>query len=592
MKLNVRSSNYAAHYSSIFDQVRFSVGGAEELYYWFSPLCRADAGGKMDASSGELRLRRSVKGGVTRVVAAARSSLWRKREMVIEFHADRIECFVRLAGRGRLDRLWFFSGVRDGEVIGSVPGFDRYGPGDVNALTREWLAPNEPYSVSAGLSTLHWANSLAAGACFYTFAREGARRAFSAGVVARPGENGFDSFDFNFVTPEIKGSLDGVVNTQSFSLAYNGHVKVDGEWESPRLVIQFGRDRDDCLAKYCRLLERSGAIAPAPRGRGPVWWRRPILCGWHEQVALAGLADKRERGRASILTMVPYISPQCTQALHEEWLEVARRRKLPIGTLIIDDRWQKEYAGFDPDPERFPDMRGFIDRCHERGIRVLLWTPAWTTNGVPPEECVLRDGKPIAMDVTHPRCRKRFEEAIRKALSDAPGCLNADGFKIDGSLSCPIGPDIRTHGGVYGFELQRLYFDIVYRAAKAAKADALVSVFVANPYLREVCDMVRVGDLYTSFGSTVDTCRARAAIYRATMKGKLIDTDGTVRFSLAEDLAGEFERQLEFGVPCLYQVREVFQQRAFTRAVHRRFSGSDYRRIKASLDRYVAKECR
>lgn len=592
MKLRIQTSTYAAHYTSIFDQVRISATGAEDLYYWFTPLCRADISGEIDVSSGDLRLRRSVKGGVTRLTASARSSLWRKRETVIEFHPDRVECFVRLAGKGRLDRLWFFCGVRDGDVIGSVPGFDRYSPGDVNALAREWFAPNETYSVSAGLSTLHWANSLSAGACFYAFARDGAPRAFSAGLLAKPGENNFDSFDFNFVSPEVKSSLDSVINTQSFSLACNGHVSVNGQWESPRLVIQFGRDRDDCLAKFCRLLEQRGAIAPVARGRGPVWWRRPIFCGWHEQVALGAQAEKREKGSTSIFTFGPHVLAQCTQALHEEWLDVIERRRLPIGTLIIDDRWQKAYSGFDPDPERFPDMRGFIDRCHSRGIRVLLWTPAWSAHGLPPEECILRDGKPIAMDVTHPGCARRFAEGIRKALSPAPGCLNADGFKIDGSLNCPIGPDVRTRGGLYGFELQRRYFEIVQRAAKAAKPDALISVFVANPYLRDLCDMVRLGDLYTSHGSTYDTCRARAAIYRATMKGRLVDVDGGIRFSLAEDMVGEFERQLEFGVPCLYQVREVFQQRAFTRSVFRRFSESDYRRIKTALDRYVAKECK
>jgi hypothetical protein len=106
-----------------------------------------------------------------------------------------------------------------------------------------------------------------------------------------------------------------------------------------------------------------------------------------------------------------------------------------------------------PDPEKWPDMRGWIESCHRRGVRVFVWAPAWATEGLPVEECITRDGKPVVCDITNPKHLQRFRETIRRWFSAAPDCLNADGIKLDGQLSVPTGPNLRSHGDIWGLQV-------------------------------------------------------------------------------------------------------------------------------------------
>ena len=59
--------------------------------------------------------------------------------------------------------------------------------------------------------------------------------------------------------------------------------------------------------------------------------------------------------------------------------EVAVARQMGFESIIVDDGWQTldtrrgyAYTG-DWEPERIPDMKGFVDRCHGEGVNVLLW---------------------------------------------------------------------------------------------------------------------------------------------------------------------------------------------------------------------------
>jgi hypothetical protein len=244
------------------------------------------------------------------------------------------------------------------------------------------------------------------------------------------------------------------------------------------------------------------------------------------------------------------------------------------------------------DEHKWPDMRGFIDRCHARGIKVLLWMQAWTTEGVDANFCITKDGKPVAMDPTNPGYRKILEDGIAYMLGSAPGGLNADGLKIDGTDGIPCGRGVKTYGEVYGFELQHLYIETIYQKALAVKKDALISLYIANPYFRDACNMVRLGDLYTVYGRPVDTLRERADIVKIAMKGKPVDTDGNLRFSIDDDYMTELEEQLTIGIPCLYQAENLYQHRSFVKPVFRKFTKNDYNIIKNVFVEYLkAIEC-
>ena len=173
-------------------------------------------------------------------------------------------------------------------------------------------------------------------------------------------------------------------------------------------------------------------------------------------------------------------------------------------------------------------------------------------------------------------------------LSPDKGCLNADGVKIDGSGEVPIGYGVKTRGKLYGYELQHYYIGLYYKFAKMAKPDAIVSVYIANPAFRDVCDMVRTGDLYSVYGRPLDTQLERAAVIRLAMKGKLIDTDGNFHFSLAEDLTEELPEQVKLGIPTIYNAEKVERHRAFTPIVIQKMTQKDYQIIRRILNKYLA----
>jgi hypothetical protein len=280
---------------------------------------------------------------------------------------------------------------------------------------------------------------------------------------------------------------------------------------------------------------------------------------------------------------------QCTQANYEHFLDVIKRRNLPIGALIIDAKWQKTFGAFDEDRAKWPDMRGFIDSCHASGIKVILWLRAWgKTEGLDEDECLKVNGRAASLDPTSPKYIERVRKGMRYMLSGAAGCLDGDGLKLDATNVIPIGRDITTYADLYGFELQRAYFELMYTSATAVKADACVSLFSANPYFRDVCNSVRLGDHYSVYGRAVDTMRQRAAVARIAMAGKPIDTDGTMRFSLEEEILPELREQAREGIPCLYQIEYLLQMRGFGEPRIRKFSEAEYAGIKNILDDYIA----
>lgn len=45
----------------------------------------------------------------------------------------------------------------------------------------------------------------------------------------------------------------------------------------------------------------------------------------------------------------------------------------PVGILMIDDNWQKDYGNFEFKPDKFPDPKAMVDELHAMGFKVMLW---------------------------------------------------------------------------------------------------------------------------------------------------------------------------------------------------------------------------
>jgi hypothetical protein len=320
-------------------------------------------------------------------------------------------------------------------------------------------------------------------------------------------------------------------------LDYEGHTRVDGELEAPAVAIGFGapdphtalrRHRDDLVAR---------GAAPAPASRDtPAWWREPIFCGWGAQCHLASA-----NGRPA--------ADHATQASYDAFLEHLEREGLVPGTIVLDDKWQATYGANDPDPAKWPDLRGWIAGRHARGQRVLLWWKAWDCEGVAAELCVRNpDGVPVAVDPSNAATRDLLRATIARMLG-ADG-LDADGLKIDFTARTPSGRALSHHGPGWGIALLHELLRTVYDAAKEAKPDALVITHTPHPAFVDVTDMIRLNDVIG--GLPVDRqMRQRADVVRAVCPELPIDTDDWRIPSLAEWRA-YLELKPRLGVPALY----------------------------------------
>jgi hypothetical protein len=326
-------------------------------------------------------------------------------------------------------------------------------------------------------------------------------------------------------------------------LEYDGHTHVDGDFEAPALVFTAGvpdpeaglrRHRDDLVAR--------GAAPPVEARVRPAWWTAPIFCGWGEQYHLF---------EASGVSAVAH----ATQANYDRFLETLEREGIVPGTIVLDDKWQAEYGTNEPDPEKWPDLAGWIARRHERGQRVLLWWKAWDPEGLPPELCVRSpDGAAVAVDPSNPAARELLERQLRALLH--PDGLDADGLKVDYTARTPSGRGLTVHGEAWGIALLHELLDVVYRAAKAAKPDALIVTQAPHPAFAGVADMIRLNDMVGGHASVVPQMTFRAELTKAVLPELLIDTDDW-RVPSREAWREYLAVKHELGVPALYYATHV-----------------------------------
>lgn len=292
----------------------------------------------------------------------------------------------------------------------------------------------------------------------------------------------------------------------------------------------------------------------------PEWWLRPSYCGWGDMTTVAMQLE----GPGMQCAAMAY----CTQGLYERWIKRLEEAQVPVGTIIIDAGWSP--AGWwKPDQVRWPDMRGFIDRQHQAGRRVVLWLATWLWEGLPDEWCLYADGHKLCSDPTHPGYREHLRQCVHELLS--PEGYNADGFKID-QLS--FSPDRRTptggprfgwcdalptaskpirlaQGDLWGVQLLHQLQSDIYNAAKQAKPDALITSSTIHPEFGGTFDMIRLHDMGEVASDIFAAMQARADLAQATLPGMPMDADDWIHTDY--DLWRSYTAGSgKLGVPCTF----------------------------------------
>jgi hypothetical protein len=475
-----------------------------------------------------------------------RSTRWERAAVRLTCTADGVEVVADVRGRGRLTDVHLLGGrsLMPGGPTGFLPSGSSFrtlfspNPGDPGRLVRA-AAETAVIGVSGDgqPGRGHWFFTPAPLSLWLTTAQVGEPVAVDEGWLGMSIAAPVDRLTFV--------QLAYVAADRSFSLRleYEGHTRVDGEFATPTVVLAPGiADPYTGLRRHrADLAARGAAPEPAQRDR-PDWWSAPIFCGWGAQNRLARVNG----GHAAAFA---------TQVDYDGFLGHLEREGVVPGTIVIDDKWQAGYGTNEPDPEKWPNLPGWIADRHARGQRVLLWWKAWDPEGLPPELCIRNaEGAALAVDPTNPVTRDVVARGVARLL--APDGLDADGLKIDFTARTPSGSALSVHGSGWGIALLHELLAVVHRAAKDAKPDALLITQTPHPGFVDVTDMIRLNDMLRlddpgPMPPIVPQMRYRAEVARAACPELLIDTDDWCVPSLAE-WREYLAAKKSLGVPSLY----------------------------------------
>ncbi|MBI5031691.1 MAG: hypothetical protein HZB51_14270 [Chloroflexi bacterium] len=489
----------------------------------------------------------------------AASLVWKSKTYRFHCCENRFAYEIEINGYGELAEVDYFGGYSSAQLtwgsgfFWSGQYFKRGFNPEPNTEEQNYFLPT-----AGSMIDLVGVNLPGKGDWFFTpppfcFAFETDNGWLALGVQAEPGAHRFTEYAYH---TQLGFHL---------SLSYDGHTHVDGTYRLPAIGFDFAADEFAALQKHVDVIagiipgchpERSEGSRPpqykmlrtkcvrrfAQHDRiTPAWWREPIFCGWGAQGYVAAVRGTR--------TM-----DECRQENYDEFLCTLEGQGIHPGVVVIDDKWSTTYGENMVDENKWHDLSGFIAQQHMRGRHVLLWLKMWDPEGLPSDECITNAaGLPLSCDPSNPKFEKRLRESIRQMLSHAG--YDADGFKIDFSARIPAGYGICTHGDLWGLELMRLYFEIIYDEAKKAKSDALIMTHTPHPYLADVLDMIRLNDINPG-KDTNPAMILRARVARIACPNAVIDTDNwpqTNRAAWREYLP----LQLELGVPSLYSVTHI-----------------------------------
>lgn len=483
---------------------------------------------------------REAGNGTWELNATAKSTLWTNRRFSWRFFPDHIEFQQFATGHGKLGRAFFLSngvsnrwdnGTTDGHAWDTTIYADRYfapNPNHANQFEFNIAMPqilgfsaNRNPDSEQDFRPERLTGLFSPPPLFLAFHLD--KTWTSVGIGAKPGEYQFPAFEYT--GSRYAGA--------SFFVDYMGYRVIDGDFASPVAAIHFAYNPLDALTNYTKWLD-SSSYSTELVAKDVYWHHLPIFCGWAEQtvesVPLGGAPNKL-----------------ASQANYEKWLAMLDQRGLPVGTVVIDDKWQQAYGTFEVDQKKWPDMKGFVAAQHAKGRHVLLWVPVAQTDGLPPSLCVTVEGRCVTADVGSPEYESYLRPRIRHLIQE----IGIDGFKEDW-VGAPAEPGLPLTGSAIGIEFARRFQWILFSEAHRWKPDAMVETQTVNALFRESSDLIRLNDIWYATRNVPDVLRLRAHIANIT-GWPLVDTDNASSTTL-KDWWSYMQAQPSIGIPALYFV--------------------------------------
>ena len=313
----------------------------------------------------------------------------------------------------------------------------------------------------------------------------------------------------------------------------NKIIRAGDVYHMPRMLITFPESDWDCIPLFRQKLMEYGLYTPKkkPLSELPAWWRDPLVCTYGDELSTLLLPDAKmndPRFNADWVRMLVDTAEQKWGIRHMN--------------IVLDAFWQLQFS-MDPqvDQARFGNMRDFVDEMHARGHHVIAWcTPIFDNvqNGF-----VTRSQKldvlsnhhldPLgipgsySIDMTCDNIQEYYNQVCQVLFGSGEGEYNLDGVKMDyiGLFRDPAktGPYRHPEKGL-GIKEIKIFYETFYKAAKAAKPDALVNCSVTDPRFEDYIDQNRMHD--THAGNIEKEYRARLATLACP--DLMIDSDGAL----------------------------------------------------------------
>lgn len=528
------------------------------------------------------------------ITASLVSTAWTRHDTRLLCTPEGVELTVDVEGRGRITELTVFGGA--GTMPNGASGTFRSSIGFAGVFVP---APTEPVALvrparsSAVLGVVGDADPGRLNAIF-------SPPPLALGLSRHPSTGPTDVPDGDWLGLWLRAPVEQLDFTAMryepvdsgflLRLDYEGHTTAAGAWTSPTFVLRRSATGWAVLDDYRSDLVAHGA-APQPRPAAP-WWGEPIFCGWGAQCArsahrlLGGtddpVADVPPETDSEESLVTRGAAGFARADVYDEFLARLTAHDLVPGTIVIDDRWQREYGAATVDLDAWPDLAGWIAERHRAGQRVLLWWKAWDPEGIPVDECITdAAGRAVSVDPSNPAYRARLRMIVHQLLS--PDGLDADGFKVDFTQRAPSGRTLSASGDGWGIAALHELLAALHDAATEAKADSLVITHAMHPSFGDVSDMIRLNDVSKRDVTgarvpVVDQLNVRHAIASRVLPEHPIDTDQWPMPNRAEWLRYA-DAQVDKGVPALYYLEAIDRS-------GEHIDSHDLRRVAATWRRY------
>jgi len=273
-----------------------------------------------------------------------------------------------------------------------------------------------------------------------------------------------------------------------------------------RIFTREGRSPHEMFAEFGAHLISEGAIPdPAVKVRH-TWWREPLYCTWGDQwmisetVVAESLADQTAESASPAASLL-------TEDLVWRAVDVIRREKFPIRTIILDEGWAVARGDWRPDPSRLPDFRGMVDRLHAEGFRVMVWWN-WAEIAAHADvgtEFLVGGGWTNKhggrwRDYSDPKVQDGYLKPLfRTFFSSESGCYDLDGVKTD-FLADKVHAETPVCDPAWRGE-ERYFLkvtELFYREMRKHKPDACHLGCAGNYWLADLIDLNRTYDVHSS----------------------------------------------------------------------------------------------